>query len=110
MNTVFDEDFNNRVRYAEKPTVVLFKADWCEPCKEFKPIIETLKDRMPQVNFVQIDLDDGNPNPGESSIIAQQLGIITVPSLVLFNNGMVVDVKVGRYPLTDIRQWLNDIL
>ena len=110
MKTVFDEDFNNRVRYAEKPTVVLFKAEWCEPCKEFKPIIEELATRMHTVDFVQIDLDDGNPNPGETSIIAQELGIRTVPSLVVFNNGMVVDVKVGRHSLTDIRHWLNDIL
>lgn len=109
MKTVFDEDFNNRVRYAKKPTVVLFKAEWCEPCKEFKPIVAGLAARMHNVDFVQIDLDDGHP-PGETCTIAQELGIRTVPSLVMFNDGMVVDVKVGRHTLADIRHWINDLL
>tara|TARA_Y100000593_G_C4115024_1_gene239807 strand:- start:181 stop:519 length:339 start_codon:yes stop_codon:yes gene_type:complete len=107
---VFDEDFNNRVRHANKPTVVLFKADWCAPCKEFTPTVEMLAERIPQVDFVQIDIDDGNPVEGESSVIAQELSIRTVPSLVLFSDGMLVDVKVGRHQLADLRQWLNDNL
>jgi len=107
---VYDEDFNNRVRHTNKPTVVLFKADWCGPCKEFKPTVEKLAERIPQVDFVQIDLDDGNPVEGETSVIAQELNIRTVPSLVLFNNGMLVDVKVGRHQLLDLRQWLNENL
>lgn len=110
LSAVYDEDFNNRVRHADKPTVVLFKADWCGPCKEFKPTVEMLAERLPLIKFMQMDLDEGNPNDGETSVIAHELGIRTVPSLVLFSGGMLVDVKVGRHPLPELRQWLNENL
>ncbi|ANJ20777.1 thioredoxin domain [Roseobacter phage RD-1410W1-01] len=101
LQKVTDESFHDEVREAEQPVVVLFKATWCNPCKEFTPLVEDLAGKMTGFKFVTIDLDESPKTTGD-------MAIRTVPSLALFNDGMVRDVLVGRHPKQEVRHWIND--
>lgn len=102
LKPVSDEDFQQAVREAEGPVVVMFGASWCKPCQNFKPTVEDLARSLDgDVQFVMADLD-------ESELTASQLGIRSVPSLALFSDGMIRDVLAGTKSKLDVRQWIND--
>lgn len=101
MQQVSDTDFQSEVREAEQPVVVMFKAAWCNPCKDFFPLVEDLAGKMSEFKFVTADLE-------EAPQIADELGIRTIPSLALFADGMVRDIMVGRHPKTEVRLWITE--
>lgn len=69
-------------------TVVDFFATWCGPCKMFTPILEQAAVNMPDVHFYKVDID-------EDSSLAERYQIMTVPTLMFFKGGEVVDKSVG---------------
>ena len=78
-------------------TVVDFFATWCGPCKMLAPVFEELGNEMKEkANFFKVDID-------KSLEIAQQYGINTVPTMLVFKNGKVVDKLVGFVPKANIR-------
>jgi thioredoxin 1 len=78
-------------------TVVDFLATWCGPCKMLAPVFEELGNEMKEkANFFKVDID-------KSLEIAQQYGINTVPTMLIFKNGKVVDKLVGFVPKENIR-------
>ncbi len=78
-------------------TVVDFFATWCGPCKMLAPVFEELGNEMKdKANFFKVDID-------KSLKIAQQYGINTVPTMLVFKNGKVVDKLVGFLPKENIR-------
>lgn len=78
-------------------TVVDFFATWCGPCKMLAPVFEELGNEMKEkANFFKVDID-------KSLEIAQQYGINTVPTMLIFKNGKVVDKLVGFVPKANIK-------
>jgi thioredoxin 1 len=78
-------------------TVVDFFATWCGPCKMLAPVFEELGNEMKEkANFFKVDID-------KSLEIAQQYGINTVPTMLIFKNGKVVDKLVGFVPKVNIK-------
>lgn len=108
MQAITDDEFHVEVREADVPTVVMFKASWCNPCSDFFPLVEDLANKMPNFRFVTMDLDEANSREGETSVIADELGIRTIPSLAIFNDGMVRDILVGRHLKNEVRHWINE--
>ena len=78
---------------AQKDKVVLldFFATWCGPCRMIAPVIEELSDEMADVSFAKIDVD-------ELPELAQQYGIVSIPTLVLLKDGKEIDRAVGARP------------
>ncbi len=77
--------------------MVDFYADWCGPCKALAPTVEALaKQYAGQVNFLKMDVEQ-NPET------AAQLGIVSIPTLVLFANGQEVDRLQGLQPAAEIQ-------
>ena len=78
---------------AQKDKVVLldFFATWCGPCRMIAPVIEELSDEMADVVFAKIDVD-------ELPELAQQYGIVSIPTLVLLKDGKEIDRAVGARP------------
>lgn len=102
MRELEDREFQSEVREAELPTVVMFSGSWCNPCKAMKPEIEHLAEQMKgDVNFVQMDVETSNHT-------ASALGVRSVPTLVLVNEGMVRDTLSGKQTKLQVRQWIND--
>jgi thioredoxin 1 len=78
-----------------------FWAEWCGPCRMIGPALEEIATEMNgKVKIAKINIDE---NPG----IASQLGIRSIPTLMIFKNGEKVDQKVGASPKGDLSRWIQ---
>ena len=81
-------------------TLVDFWATWCGPCRMVAPIVEELASETPDVTFAKVDVDE-NPD------VAMGLGITSIPTLMLFKDGKLVDRLIGARPKQDIKQMID---
>ena len=89
----FDEsNFEAEVLQSDLPVFVDFYADWCGPCKMMSPDI----DKMAEEYAGRIKV--GKVNVDENSDLAVKYGIMSIPNMVFFKNGEVVDRVVGAIP------------
>jgi thioredoxin 1 len=97
-------EFEREVLKAETPTVVDFFADWCGPCRMVGPIMDSLSaEYAGRVNFAKIDTDQ---NQG----LAVRYDIMSIPTVMIFKDGKVVDKIVGAVPPQVYRRRIDDIL
>jgi thioredoxin 1 len=90
--TVTDADFEQTVLKSDKPVVVDFWAPWCGPCRAVAPILEELAgDYDGKVVIAKVNTD-------EHQRYASQLGIMAIPTLIIFKNGQEVDRIQGSGP------------
>ncbi len=90
--TVSDATFESEVLKSDKLILVDFWAPWCGPCRMIAPIIEELaNDYEGKVVVAKMNVDD---NPKTS----MQFGIRSIPTLLIFKNGKVVDQIIGAVP------------
>ncbi len=83
------ESFAGEVEKSAQPVVVDFYAEWCGPCKQIAPVLESLAGELEgQVKIVKVDVDD-------QSELASRFGVQTIPNLLFFKEGEVVDQVVG---------------
>ena len=98
-----DENFNQEVLASDIPVLVDFYADWCGPCKMLAPVIETLATEFEgKVKVGKLNVD----NAPET---AQSYGIMSIPTLLFFKNGELVNKSVGVVSKTEIEQMLNSL-
>ena len=101
---ITDDSYQKEVLESEIPVVIDFWATWCGPCKMIAPIIEEMANEFEgKAKICKVDVDN-NQN------IAMQLGIRSIPTVMIFKGGKLVDTIIGAVPKAKIVNRLNEHL
>ena len=98
------DDFKSEVVESDTPVLVDFWAEWCGPCKVIAPVVEELAtDYKGKIKFGKVNVDDNN-------MVASEYGVRSIPTLLIFKNGSVVNQIVGAVPKEKITDILNTVI
>lgn len=96
VHTFTEKNFDAEVLEAQEPVLVDFWAAWCGPCRMIAPVVEELA-----VDYAG-KLKVGKVNVDENGAVASKFGIMSIPTLLLFSNGEVVERIVGFHSKDDL--------
>jgi thioredoxin 1 len=102
--SVTDNDFADQVLKSDTPVLVDFWAEWCGPCRVLGPVIESLsQDYEGRVKIAKVDVDSNQQ-------VAMQYGIRSIPTVMLFDKGQIVDTIIGVRPKSDYEKSLKRVI
>ena len=99
-----DENFDKDISSQKVPVIVDFGADWCGPCKQLDPILEQIaQENTDKLKVFKINID-------ENPLTPQKFGVRGIPTIMLFNDGKLIDTKVGSLPKSSLDAWIKSNL
>jgi thioredoxin 1 len=99
-----DDNFETEVLKSDKPCLVDFWAEWCGPCHMVHPVVEQVAKEYGE------KLKVGKLNVDQNSQTASKYGIMSIPSLLFFNGGKMVDQIIGAVPKKQVTEKLDKIV
>lgn len=100
VQVITKENFNEVVLQSEKPVLVDFWAPWCGPCRMVSPIVDEIAQE-------RADIVVGKVNVDEQPELSMQFGVMSIPTLLVFKGGQLVQTAVGARPKEDLLALLD---
>ncbi len=98
-----ENNFEEKVLKSTSPVVVDFWAEWCSPCRELKPSLEKIAKKMEgKVHFFTVDVS-------VESGLASRYHVRSIPTLIAFSEGAVIDQRVGGSTEPALTKWLDSV-
>jgi len=86
-----NHNFHDEVMYSDKKVLLDFWAPWCGPCRRVVPMVEQIAEERPDIKVGKINVDE-NPE------LSARFGIMSIPTLVVMENGKIVSRAMGARP------------
>lgn len=93
-------DFENVAAKSAKPVLIDFWASWCGPCRMLSPVIDEVSEERGDVLFCKVNVD-------EEPELAKKFGVMSIPTLVLLENGRQKATSVGYIPKEEVLEFLD---
>lgn len=104
VNTVTSGTFESEVVGANEPVVVDFWAEWCQPCKMLSPVLDKVADSYAgKLKVVKCNVD-------ENQDVAAKYGVMSIPNLIFFKDGQVVNQAVGYMNEGQLTSKIEEVL
>lgn len=99
-----DDNFEGEVLKSDKPVLIDFWAPWCGPCKAIGPVVEDLAEKFKDsVKIMKLNVD-------ENQKTAVNYGVRSIPTLILFKEGKVLDTLIGLVPKERLEDFVKKSL
>lgn len=93
-----DQEFDEVIK--EYLVLVDFYATWCGPCRMLSPILDEVLEET-NITLLKVDVD-------KNEMIAKRYGIMSIPTMILFKNGEIVEKRVGMTSKDELIKWINE--
>jgi len=99
-----DDNFEGEVLKSDKPVLIDFWASWCGPCKAIGPVVEELAEQFKDsIKVMKLNVD-------ENQKTAADYGVRSIPTLILFKEGKVLDTLIGLVPKKRLEDFVKKSL
>ena len=98
--TITKENFEQEVLRSDKPVLLDFWASWCGPCRMLSPIVDEVAEERTDVKVGKVNVD-------QQPELAGEFGVMSIPTLLVFENGKLVRQAVGARPKASVLDLLG---
>lgn len=102
MEIIREDEFEEKVLKNDKLVLVDFFANWCGPCKMLSPVLEEVSNEVQDIEIFKVNIDDDEN-------LAKKFGVMSIPTMIYFSNGVDVEKVVGYRQKNQILETINNL-